>query len=755
MSVLFPTMLAGLIGMGIPIALHLIAKHKFPIRDFPTLRLLPRDERTNVFAMKLIDPLQLLFRLLLLLLLVLAMARLFSGAGATPAPRNLVLVLDASASMNQTTADPEGTAQIPIFELALREARRLLAAVEPPSQTAVVVAGEATRVPAGLQPGHEAALASLTTDGPDAVRVCDGSGNGLVHAIVTAANLVRGRREVKSQIIVLTDRRATAFLTRNQKDLETLDRTRADLGEKFDIVFLELANDATENMAITAARLRGGAVKVGDDAHLIATVRNAGTEEKTATLQLVLGNQPDPAVAAVTLEPGAEAVVDLTTPVNRAVRTVVDVRLKEADSLPSDDMSSVPLNVAESRRVLIVNGAGETATMDQALAGLGNAVTETEEPEGPTIDGATILRFGLNPGRALGRASGTGIDTTVVTPDAILSQPFSKFDLIVLSDVSSLPARAAEDLRTFVRDGRSLLIVSSAGASSLQFNRTFWSVDPFNPGLAPAQLGNDQELVPALSLAASSSAHPWLAPFRDPLQGDLSSIQFTRVRDLTAVNEAASIVLASPEGRPLAVEMPLGRGRVMMLAFGLELNRGTLARARVFPALLWRLVDYLTGRLRVLPPDRIVAHEPAVLDVSEPGFAFATELELTRPEGPPLRLPVTERQTVLIPPLPVGNYQVHKPRVAAAAAGHTRNLAVHPDPRESHMTRAEPGELAESLRGPVQVITPADAARLTPTGREFRGLLVWLLLAAFVAEAASGYLLNARREKLRASEGQA
>jgi hypothetical protein len=43
MSFLFPAMLAGLLGMSVPIALHLIAKQKFPIRDFPTLRLLTRD----------------------------------------------------------------------------------------------------------------------------------------------------------------------------------------------------------------------------------------------------------------------------------------------------------------------------------------------------------------------------------------------------------------------------------------------------------------------------------------------------------------------------------------------------------------------------------------------------------------------------------------------------------------------------------------------------------------------------------------
>jgi hypothetical protein len=755
MTFLFPAMLAGLLGMSVPIALHLIAKHKFPIRDFPTLRLLTKDQRTNQFAMKLIDPLQLLLRLAVLSLLVLAMARLFSPADSAPAPRNLVVVLDASASMNQTVLNAEGSARIPIIDLAIREARQLLGEIRPPSRSAVVVAGETTKVLATLETGNEAALASVPDEGPGKLRASDGSGEGLVHAIVTAASLVQGRREVKSQIVVLSDLRTTAFTTRNKKDLEKLLRARSSLGDKLELVFVDVAGDAAENLAVTAAHVRGGAVKVGDDAHLIATVKNNGREDKKANLQLVVGGKPDPAVTEVTLEPGAEAVVDLTMQVNRAVRTIADVRIKEPDSLAADDQTSVPLNVAESRRVLVVNGASQAATQEQALATLGQGATEAEEPEGPTVDGGTILRYVLNPGREMGRSNGTGIDTTVVAPDAIASQTLSKFELIVLYDVSSLPGKAAEDLRTFVRDGRSLLIVCSGGASALQFNRNFFSADPRNPGLAPAQLGNDQDLSPALALAAPRSAHPWLAPYRDPLQGDLSAIQFTKIRELSAVNEAATVVLAAPDGRPLAVDMPLGRGRVMMLAFGCELNRGTLGRTRVFPSLMWRLVDYLTGRLRVLPPDRIVAQKPAALDVSEPGFAFATELELSRPEGNPLRLPVTERQTVLIPPLPAGNYQLHKPRPAGAAGGYTRNIAVHQDPGESDMARADADKLAEWLGGPARIIEPGQTASLAATGREFRGLLVWLLLAAFVLEAITGYLLNARRERIRAREANA
>lgn len=754
MNFLFPAMLAGLLGMAVPIALHLIAKHRFPIRDFPTLRLLTRDERTNQFAMKLIDPLQLLLRLAVLGLLVLAMARLFSPADPAPAPRNLVVVLDASASMNQTVLNAEGSARIPIIDLAIREARQLLGEIRPPSRSAVVVAGETTKVLAALETGNEAALASLADGGAGRIRASDGSGEGLVHAIVTAANLVQGRREVKSQIVVLSDLRATAFATRNQKDLEKLLRTRSSLGGKLELVFVDLAKAAQDNLAITAARVRGNTVKVGDDAHVIATVRNSGTAEKKAKLQLAVGNQPDPTVTEVTLEPGTEAIVDLTTPVNRAVRAVADVRIKEPDSLAADDVSSLPLNAAESRRVLIVNSASQAATMDRALAGLGQT-PEADEPEVTTVDGGTILRYVLNPGRELGRANGTGIDTTVVAADAIASQALSKFELIVLYDVSSLPGKAVEDLRTFVRDGRSLLIVCSGGASALQFNRNFFSADPRNPGLAPAQLGNDQELSPAMALASPRSAHPWLAPYRDPLQGDLSAIQFTKIRELSTVNESGSIALAAPDGRPLAVEMPLGRGRVMMLAFGFELDRGTLGRTRVFPSLMWRLVDYLTGRLRAIPPDRIVALKPAALDVSEPGFAFATALELSRPEGDPLLLPVTERQTVLIPPLPAGNYQLHKPRLAGAAGGYTRIISVHQDPGESEMARADAGQLTDWLGCPASIIEPGQTASLAVTGREYRGLLVWLLFAAFVLEAVAGYLLNARRERIRAREAKA
>ena len=767
MSLLFPAMLAGLVGLGIPFALHLIAKHKFPVRDFPTLRLLMRDERTNVFAPRLIDPWQLLLRLLVLTLLVLAMARVFlPGFSSTPAPRNLVVVVDCSASMNLTVKNPAGSGQFTLLELARRKARELLGEISAPSQCALIAAADDTHLLAELQPSPAAALAALSPQPPDArphpLSATDGSGRGLLHAIAAAGDLVRGRREVKSQIVVLTDLRATAFATRNQRDLLRLALTRADLGDRLDLILVDLATGATENLAITEARVRGSRVKVGDDAHILARLRNSGTNDRTAKIQLAIGNQPDPAIKEIPLAAGAEAVVDLTTPVNRSVRAIAQARLKEPDALPADDTFSVPLNVAETRRVLIINGASQAAVTDSALARLGQPGA-TAQPKAvdveETVDGATILRFVLNPGRELGRASGTGIDTTLVTPEALAGQTLSKFELVVLYDVTSLPAQAVEDLNTFVRQGRSLLFVGAGGVNALQFNRLFFSADPQRPGLAPAQLGNDKDFAPALALADTSSPHPWLAPFRDRLQGDLSGVRFTKARELPAVAAGATAMLTGADGRPLAVEMPLEKGRVAMLAFGFELDRGNLARTRVFPALMWRLVDYLTGQLRVRPPDILTALQPAVLDVSEPAFAFATELELTTlgdaTNRPPVRLKVNADQTVLVPALPAGDFALHKPRAIGAVAGHTRHITVHTDAQESDFTRATEPQLRDWLGGEVRVTEAAEAVKLAPPGSEFWRPLLLLLLIAYLAEALTSYVMSARREKQRVAEASA
>ena len=96
MSFLYPLMLTGLAALSVPVLLHMIARHRFPVRDFPAIRLLRAERRDNVFARRLVDPWQLLLRLLVLALIILAMGRLFApDISDQTAPRNLIVLIDA------------------------------------------------------------------------------------------------------------------------------------------------------------------------------------------------------------------------------------------------------------------------------------------------------------------------------------------------------------------------------------------------------------------------------------------------------------------------------------------------------------------------------------------------------------------------------------------------------------------------------------------------------------------------------------
>lgn len=795
MSFLFPAMLAGLAALAVPVALHLIARHRFPVQDFPSLRLLQGDIRNNVFAVKLVDVGQLLLRLAVLVLLALAMSRLFApGFSSEVAPRNVVIVIDGSGSMKMQAAGPDGK-RTALIDLARRKAREALATVVPPGQSAVVLAGPQVQTLCPLEGGSAAATAVL-----EQAAATDGAGCGLVAAVARACEMLQGRREVKSQVIVLTDLRASAFDARSQRDLQGIARARGDLGDRLEIAFVDLSGALTENVAVVDAFVRGGQGKMGEDAHVVATVANQGQSEQTAKVRLAIGNKTEPLVKELTLAAGEQAAVDLTARMNRPVRTVAQVLVDSPGARAPDAAFAVPLEVADARRLLIVNGSLAAAaegggSSGAAMGKLGasqeaNAPAETQE----TVDGSVILKYALNPGRELGKSSGTNIHTTVLSPEAMAGQPLSKYDVIVLYDVSSLSEQSLGDLDSFVRQGRSVLIVCSGGASAMRFNRSLAAGSDARGALAPAELGNDLPLPAPTQIAVIGNSHPVLAPFRDRLKGDLAGVQFTHLREVRNLAAGASVMMKDSADHPLAVEMPLGLGRVVMLTFGFELDRGSLARTRVFPALMWRMMEYLTNGLRAKSPDVLAPMRPAVLDVSEPEFQFVSELELTAadslgqagkeltdatqpaaatapatgpaPEGPagaaakaamaPMRLAISPDKTILTGPLPVGHYLLHKVWAAGDSGGHAgyaRHLIVNGDPREGQMARQGPGELV-ALMGPEAVVLSADQlGRMVPHGAELWTAVVLLLVALYVAEGVVGWILSARREKQRAAAG--
>jgi len=756
MTFLYPAMLFGFLGLALPVIVHLIARHKFPVLDVPSIRLLRHERRDNAFAARLVDPWQLLMRLLALALMVLAMGRLFSSwLSDEPAPRNLVVVMDCSASMRMAMAGPDVQTTTTPMDLAKGIAQELLSEIAVPGRCALVAAGDEVRVMSAFSPDPQPALQALET-----LEATDGAGPGLIAAIAQGVEMVRGRREVCSQIVVPTDRGVSAFETRNQQDLKRIESAQDSMKEKLEIVLVDVGTGEAENLAITDASLRGRHARIGDDAHVLAHVRNCGTKAQSARLALAVPGMQDAPFRDLTLDPDEEVVVDLTTRVSRTARTFAGLRLAIQDAFAHDNEFSVPFNVAHPRRVLLVNGArdaaGEVSVESAQLATLGGGQEEPLDEE--VIDGARILQFVLNPGRELGLSFGTGVETVQITPDALPAQTLSKYQLIILYDVSRLQEEPLRDLTAFVSEGRALLIVCSGALNPMEFNASFAASGPKRVPLSPVQIGNDLPLEPPVGIraGAAGAANPWLSPFRDRKRGDLAIVRFSRLREVRGLAEDAKVLLQSDRGHVLAAESTLDEGRVVALTFGAELGRGNLAMTKVFPFLTWRLIDYLTGRLRTVPPDALVASTPSALDVSDSAFRFLNELELApaqgstpRKEALPTPLQMDEQKTALVSGLPVGHYWLQKPsrRGLSLGVGYRRPIAVNHDPQESNVRRVEESELLGVLGDRARLATPSEAAELAPRGTEVWRLVIGLLILAYLAEAITAYVLGILRDR--------
>ncbi|NQT18055.1 MAG: VWA domain-containing protein [Planctomycetes bacterium] len=823
MNFLFPAMLAGLAGLALPVVLHLIARSRFPVWPFPTIRLLRYEKRDNVFARKLVDPWQLLLRLLVLALLALAMGRWFmpSSTGKL-APRNLIVVVDASASMRMSAYDTAkesltgetDESSTTLLDQAKVIARSLLADIALPSRCALVSVGSEVDIVAPLGPTPELALEKLP-----AIEADDGTGPGLVRAIAECSEMLRGRRETKSQVVVLTDLRSSAFRTRNQRDLQEIADAQGVLGQALEIIIVDIGSSDAENVAIIEAYLRGDEAKEGDTAHIVARVQNLGGEKRDAKLTLTVAGKQEPPFRKLTLAPGEEVIADIPSYANRSTTGFAQVTLKDKDSVMHDNAYILPWVVSRPREVLLVNGSAASRrsrheeSILRAMGGEGDE--DAEELETDVIDGAKILKFALNPARELTGETGTGVKTTMITPEVFSAQLLSTYHVIILYDVNALPhERSRKDLDTFARKGGALLLICSKSVVPGEFNPAFAEPAILEGGesleaLSPAMIGIDHVFAPATAMHLSSSrkpivdadksvtylSGPWLASFRNRRQENaLAAIRIVQAKGVQKVDKGANILMQADSGLPLALEISRGSGKVILFTFGMELSRSNVAMTKAFPQLVWRLIDYMTGKLRPKPRDLLIASEPAALDASEGEFRHTDSLMLFSENGAsrsrrrdkkgtapdddadradqdedavnesgsegadssvkamePLELPVTDRKTVLVNGLPVGRYRLRK--AVGTARSYSRPIAVNPDPRESDMSRVEEEDLNEVFHGAVRVMAPAEAAGIAPKGIELWPLVITLLLIAYAAEAMSAYVVGViRAKKLEAEE---
>lgn len=190
--------------------------------------------------------------------------------------------------------------------------------------------------------------------------------------------------------------------------------------------------------------------------------------------------------------------------------------------------------------------------------------------------------------------------------------------------------------------------------------------------------------------------HPLFAPFADPRFSDFTKIRFWHHRQLTADALPGSRVVAGfDSGDPAVLELPVGKGRMVVLTSGWQPADSQLALSTKFVPLIASLLE--SGGVIRTPSTQFVVGAP----VPRPALGFAPDVEVTvsRPDGKLEMMEATAGSFTNTPE--PGIY-------SASAQGRVQAFAVNEDPSESK-TLPLPVEELEKLGVPVAG-AHADAA---------------------------------------------
>lgn len=676
MNFLTPLFLLGALAVAGPILYHLVRRATRERVRFSSLLFLEPSPPRVSHRHRVEHWLLLLLRCFALLVLALGFARPFlpespaADPSATP-PRRVVVLLDRSASMRR-----EG-----LWEDARARVRTLLERAAPSDQVALVVFDRSVETLLDFRawnqaaPGERRALA----EGRLAALQPGWAGTQLGRALAFAADLLAedepGRAPGPRQIVLVSDLQEGSRLESLQafdwpRGVELLleavaVRTTTNAG-------LQLLSDATEGARTPAAKVR------------VRVANAAGSREERFALTwrrpgLTLGAD-GPAVG--------EAIEAYVPP-------------------------------GQTRTFALARPAGATGDERLVLSGDEDAFDNTLHWIAPGQERPLVLWVGAEPPedpaqplfflrRAFAETPRVAVRVEARPPAVLLAA--SDLAAARLTFVSALSGNE-EALRAALADGGTVVVLlRGAGAGEGEALGRL-------AGTPAVPLRESRADRPAL-WAEVDFGHPLLAPFTDARFSDFSRIRVWRHRELDPASlPGARVLVRLDSGHPLLVEVPRGRGRLLLWTSGWHPADSQLALSSKFVPLLWSLLEASGGTGGFNP--QYAVGDPVPLPAAQAAGP------VRGPGGE--NLPLTPGQ-----PFTGGS----APGVYTVGTGATAlRLAVNVDPAESRTAPLGADEL-ERLGVPVSRASLTPAAPVTPAtllGAEAEGrqkLWRWLVAAA-------------------------
>jgi len=638
MGLLAPLFLLGLMGIAVPIIVHLTEKQRRNVVDFPSLMFLRKvpfrsTQRRRIHHWALFS-----IRVLALALLVAAFTRPFFendaiAIGSTLGPREVVVVLDRSYSMGYGDR----------WERAKTEAREVFEGLDPSDRASLIFMSRGAEALLRATSDRDRLLTALDTASLSA----DGTLYG--PALKLAQTILEESEYPNRYAVIISDFQRTGW--------------KGDEGVTFPpgtvVTPVLISDEATPNAAVASVALRRDFFSGQERMTVTARVgRRQGEAPTERTIALEVDGQ-EVQTQTVPLDPTGSTTVTFDPFTLSELYTRGSIRLN-SDELPQDDELHFVLSPERAMSMLVLEGTS------------------------PRPDASLYLQ------RALEISEEASFQVDVRRSSSLSAADLAATDVVVLNDIQYPQGPTADRLRGFVEGGGGLLLVLG--------ERSAWQtgLEEILPGrFGPAR----DHTRGAARLGYLDYSHPVFELFGGPRGGDFARARFFRSRDLE-VSPEARVLARFDDGSVALAERQLGEGHVLVWTSTMDAFWNDLAVQPVFLPFIHQVMRHL-GRYRERIPWFTAGQVLDIADPTGMVFVADRESELApdvdqvalTPGGGSVALPATFEPRFLELE-EQGFYEIRPP---GTNPERTFAVAVNVDVTESELEAMDPTELAAAV----------------------------------------------------------
>ena len=317
----------GLLGIAVPIIIHLLYRKHRRQTDWAAMELLRKALVTRSGQVKIEDLLILVLRCLALALLALALMRITLDSNSAIGEKRIgmVVAIDASYSMNH--------GEFSRFNSAVAKAREILEKTakegDPVSIILMSSRPEILLRSARYDPVQvKTILNTLDSAGPNSLN--------LETNIELLDELVAELKTPGKEVFLITDSQEMDWAELPPAARNSLEN----LQEKANVFVIPAVTEGEDNLAIESLNYTWGSLRKSGEARFTALVRNTGrSSEESATLEFSIDDTLTKRVAVGSLAAGESRPIEFTTQFEKAGNVSLRAELSKDDL--ADDLSLI------------------------------------------------------------------------------------------------------------------------------------------------------------------------------------------------------------------------------------------------------------------------------------------------------------------------------------------------------------------------------------------------------------------------------